>query len=203
MKVLKIQGNYEGYVSVFAKLDSDLIKNFKKFEEKYERLEAAEESIDYVVFSNGIDAEKVSLAITLDDEILYSGSVGSLPNSYDIAERDDLPAFETLLDNPDEQEIRILLQEWIEDGLFELEVEVSDEFNLANLEIFALDLEQGDALSWALFDQANFEIGNILDHFIIEGKRYEIVGDGDGLNRSANFMKISQEGKIAPDFDLD
>lgn len=203
MKVLKIHGSYEGYVSVFAKLESDLVKRLEEIEEKHERIEAAEESIDYVVFSNGIDVEQVSLTITLDDDILHSGPLGSLPNSYDIAERDDLPAFEDLLETPDEQEVRILLQEWIEDGVFELKVEVSDNFKLTNLEIFALDLEQGDAVSWALFDQANLEIANVIDHFVIEGRRYEIIGDGDGLDRSANFMKISHEGKISPDFDLD
>jgi hypothetical protein len=202
MKLLKIKGYYEGYVSVFSKLDSDLIKRLERIDDRYERIKTVEDSKDYIVFSNGIDAEQVSLVISLDDTILHSGPVDSFINSYDIAERDDLPAFENLLESPDEKEIRILLQEWIEDGVFELEVEVSDEFNLASLEIFALDLEQGDAVSWALFDQANFEIGKVIDHFVIEGKLYGIVGDGDGLNRSANFMKISQEGKISPDFDL-
>lgn len=203
MKVLKIHGSYEGYVSVFSKLESDLVKRLKKIEEKNERIEAAEESIDYVVFSNGIDVEQVSLTITFDDEILHSGPLSSLPNSYDIAERDDLPAFEKLLEIPDEQEIRILLQEWIEDGVFEVEVEVSDKFKLADLEIFALDLEQGDAVSGALFDQANFEIGSVIDHFVIEGRRHEIIGDGDGRDRSVNFMKISHKGEISPDFELD
>jgi len=147
VKALKIQGTYEGYVSVFAKLDSDLVKRVEKIDEKIERIEAAENCIENIVFSNGIDVEGLSLVITLDDETLHCGSVHSLPNSYDIAERDDLPAFEALLDGPDEQEVKVLFQEWIENGAFHLEVEVSDEFNLADLEIFALDLEQGDAIS--------------------------------------------------------
>ncbi len=203
MKVLKIQGSYEGYVSVFAKLDSDLVKRLEQIDDKNERIEVAEECVDNIVFSNGVDVEQLSIEITLDDEIIHFGPVDSLQNTYDIAERDDLPAFEALLDDPDEQEIKILLQEWIEDGVFELEVEVSDDFNLANLEIFALDLEQGDAVSWALFGQANFQIGNVVDHFVIEGKRYEIICDGDIQNRSVSFTRISQEGKIYPDFSLD
>jgi hypothetical protein len=41
VKALKIQGTYEGYVSVFAKLDSDLVKRVERIDEKIERIEAA------------------------------------------------------------------------------------------------------------------------------------------------------------------
>jgi len=203
MKRLKIQGRYEGYVSVFGSIQPHVKEQLKLIDERSERIDFAEQSTNYVVFSNGIDPENLNLIFTLDGELIFTGLVSELPSSYDIADREDLPRFESLGASIDSNLIPIILQEWFEIGGFELEAEVSNAFTLADLEAFVFDLEQGDAVSWALFDQANFEITHNLGHFVIEGAVFPIVGGGDGINHSTNFMKISDEGKIYPDFDLD
>lgn len=203
MKRLKIQGHYEGYVSVFGNIKPHVKEQLKLIDERSERIDLADQSTSYVVFSNGIDPEKLTLTVTLDGELVFNGLVSELPSSYDISDREDLPKFESLGASIDRNLIPIILKEWFEIGDFELEAEVSNTFDLEDLEAFAFDLEQGDAVSWALFDQANFEIIHTLDHFVIEGAIFPIVGDGDGINHSTNFMTISDEGKIYPDFELD
>jgi hypothetical protein len=203
MKQLKIKGRYKGYVSAFGAIGPDLRDQLKSINERSERIALAEQSTNYVVFSNGINPEDVSLAITVDGELLFSGLAGELPSGYDIVDREDLPSFESICDNSDSASVYTILQEWLEDGEFELKVDVSDSFTLADLEVFAFDLEQGDAVSWALFDQADFQIAHTLDHVLVEGKRYQIVGSGDGIDHSTSFMTISDEGKLSPDFILD
>lgn len=202
MKRLKIQGNYEGYVSTFGSIQSDVVEQLKLIDERSERIDLAEDSTNLIIFSNGINPDNLILTVTLDDESIFTGLVSELPSSYDISDRNDFPRFGSLCASLDGSMALIILLEWFEIGDFEIETEVSDTFTLADLEAFAFDLEVGDAVSWALFDQANFQISHTLDHFVIEGAIYPVAGDGDGINLSRNLMVISDEGKIYPDFDL-
>jgi hypothetical protein len=204
MKSLKIEGSFEGYVSVFGLIDQDLRKDLLEIDDAFDRIDAVEDAVDYTIFSNGIDVESVSLSITLDGEDLYEGHIKNLPVENKIVDRKDLPKFEDIFTGRNEKGVYIRHREWFEEGSFEHDIEVSDDFKLTDLKVFLIDLAQGDALASGLFKQVKLEMRTVLEFFEVEGTRHFVETDcGNETNFSESFMIITELGEIFPDFELE